>query len=241
MAMSVRTAVCREIGRIPCDDLTRDFDRDDAEPTRIVKRVPTLIGSESGLHIRTPGSITGASTGELTAAKALAGDAGRAVVLSTDVERTTPRSHVMRDRNSTSVATRFTDPTAADGTRPGGRATVSPARTAAPNDGQAGRAPRHIRHVRRQVSGREDVGVGGNDGLTGYDVTGDVNGHVDALSGLLGTMGYRRTGASFRSPKGRTAVFVGDLIDRGPQQMGTLRLLRSMVEAGDSVTDCAFR
>ncbi len=83
--------------------------------------------------------------------------------------------------------------------------------------------------------------MGGNDGLTGYDVTGDVNGHVDALSGLLGTMGYRRTGASFRSPKGRTAVFVGDLIDRGPQQMGTLRLLRSMVEAGDSVTDCAFR
>ena len=33
-----------------------------------------------------------------------------------------------------------------------------------------------------------------------------------------------------RHPAGRTAVFVGDLIDRGPRQIDTLRLVRSMID-----------
>src|SRR5215204_2517411 len=66
---------------------------------RMVKRVPTPMGSESGFHIRTAGSITGAISGELTAAKALAGGAGRTDVLSTIVVRTALRPRVMHDGN----------------------------------------------------------------------------------------------------------------------------------------------
>jgi hypothetical protein len=58
---------------------------------RMVKRVPTRMGSESGFHIRTAGSITGATSGELTAANASPGGAGRIVVFSTVVVRTTSR------------------------------------------------------------------------------------------------------------------------------------------------------
>jgi len=52
---------------------------------RIVKRVPTPIGSTSGRHSRTPGSISGAVSGELTAAKTTSGVLGITVVLSTTV------------------------------------------------------------------------------------------------------------------------------------------------------------
>ena len=37
-----------------------------------------------------------------------------------------------------------------------------------------------------------------------------------------------------RHPDGRTVVFVGDLIDRGPRQIDTLRLVRSMVDTGQA-------
>jgi hypothetical protein len=67
---------------------------------------------------------------------------------------------------------------------------------------------------------------------TGYDVIGDVHGHVDALARLLVELGYERSGGAHRHPEGRQAVFVGDLIDRGPGQVDTLRLVRPMVEAG---------
>ena len=32
----------------------------------------------------------------------------------------------------------------------------------------------------------------------------------------------------------RVAIFVGDLIDRGPEQLGTLKLVRDMVEMGNA-------
>ncbi|GAA4070962.1 polynucleotide kinase-phosphatase [Nonomuraea soli] len=38
-----------------------------------------------------------------------------------------------------------------------------------------------------------------------------------------------------RHPDGRTAVFVGDLVDRGPDTPGVLRLVMSMVEAGRAI------
>ena len=70
------------------------------------------------------------------------------------------------------------------------------------------------------------------DDVTGYDVIGDVHGHVDTLERLLTELGYERSGGAHRHPEGRQAVFVGDLIDRGPGQVGTLGLVRAMVEAG---------
>ena len=67
--------------------------------------------------------------------------------------------------------------------------------------------------------------------MTGYDVIGDVHGCADELEELLRVLGYRERGGVWRHPD-RQAVFVGDLIDRGPRQVDTVTIARSMVEAG---------
>ncbi|WP_019631305.1 polynucleotide kinase-phosphatase [Actinomadura atramentaria] len=78
--------------------------------------------------------------------------------------------------------------------------------------------------------------------LTGpFDVIGDVHGCRAELEDLLTALGYaierdaagRACGA--RHPGGRTAVFVGDLVDRGPDTPGVLRLVMGMVAAGDAL------
>ena len=63
-----------------------------------------------------------------------------------------------------------------------------------------------------------------------YDIIGDIHGQYEKLTGLLKQLGYRDTGGAWRHT-GRTAVFVGDLIDRGPRQVDTVALVRRMVEA----------
>lgn len=64
-----------------------------------------------------------------------------------------------------------------------------------------------------------------------YDIIGDIHGHDAALVALLSKLGYRERMGSWRKP-GHTAVFVGDLIDRGPGQLETVDLVRSMVDSG---------
>ena len=44
-------------------------------------------------------------------------------------------------------------------------------------------------------------------------------------------MGYRDKGDVWRHRR-RLAVFVGDLIDRGPDQLETLEIVKAMVDAG---------
>ena len=70
------------------------------------------------------------------------------------------------------------------------------------------------------------------------DIIGDVHGCFDELSALLGQLGYsvEHTEAEFRvsPPDGRKAVFVGDLVDRGPGIPDVLRLVMSMVRAGSA-------
>lgn len=68
-----------------------------------------------------------------------------------------------------------------------------------------------------------------------YDVIGDIHGHADKLEQLLVKMGYSAKGHSFSTPHGRRAVFLGDLIDRGPQQLRVLEIVRGMVESGDAL------
>ena len=63
------------------------------------------------------------------------------------------------------------------------------------------------------------------------DIIGDVHGHADRLEALLRALGYTHARGAWRHPS-RTAIFVGDLIDRGPGQLRTLELVRDMVEAG---------
>jgi hypothetical protein len=64
-----------------------------------------------------------------------------------------------------------------------------------------------------------------------FDVIGDVHGQFDKLVALLAHLGYRELGGIWLHPD-RTAIFVGDLIDRGPKQLATVELVRAMVEAG---------
>jgi polynucleotide kinase-phosphatase len=77
-----------------------------------------------------------------------------------------------------------------------------------------------------------------------FDVIGDVHGCRAELEELLGTLGYvldrdaegRAIGA--KHPEGRRALFVGDLVDRGPDTPGVLRLAMGMVEAGNALCVC---
>ncbi|MBM4111889.1 MAG: hypothetical protein FJ253_00700 [Phycisphaerae bacterium] len=64
-----------------------------------------------------------------------------------------------------------------------------------------------------------------------FDVIGDIHGHADALKALLEKLGHREGAESWRHP-GRTAVFVGDFVDRGPGIAETLSIVRRMVESG---------
>ncbi|MFJ8794792.1 polynucleotide kinase-phosphatase [Streptomyces sp. NPDC102462] len=68
--------------------------------------------------------------------------------------------------------------------------------------------------------------------LTGpFDIIGDVHGCSAELEALLAKLGY----ADGVHPDGRTAVFVGDLVDRGPDSPGVLRRVMAMVAAGSAL------
>lgn len=67
-----------------------------------------------------------------------------------------------------------------------------------------------------------------------YDLIGDIHGHFGKLDALMGRLGYAHRGHGWKAPAGRQAVFVGDLIDRGPEQIAVYRAVRSMVDAGDA-------
>jgi hypothetical protein len=67
--------------------------------------------------------------------------------------------------------------------------------------------------------------------LQGYDLVGDIHGHADALHRLLRQLEYAEFEGVLRHPE-RQMIFVGDFIDRGPQQGEVLRIARSMCEAG---------
>ncbi|MFF0289400.1 polynucleotide kinase-phosphatase [Streptomyces sp. NPDC005262] len=64
-----------------------------------------------------------------------------------------------------------------------------------------------------------------------FDIIGDIHGCSSELESLLGKLGY----VDGAHPEGRTAVFVGDLVDRGPDSPGVLRRVMSMVSAGNAL------
>lgn len=75
-----------------------------------------------------------------------------------------------------------------------------------------------------------------------FDFIGDVHGCCDELEELLSRLGYVPTPVEtagpgwsplcYAHPAGRRAVFVGDLVDRGPRVVDTLSLVRNMMQAG---------
>jgi protein phosphatase len=77
-----------------------------------------------------------------------------------------------------------------------------------------------------------------------FDLIGDIHGCHAELIELLDQLGYEAThqelgsdgslrdAPTFHHPQGRKAVFLGDLVDRGPGILNTLRVVHNMVEAG---------
>jgi hypothetical protein len=61
------------------------------------------------------------------------------------------------------------------------------------------------------------------------DIVGDVHGEIRALNALLDQLGYRDDGSH---PDNRRMVFVGDLVDRGPDSPAVLDLVMGLVETG---------
>ncbi len=66
-----------------------------------------------------------------------------------------------------------------------------------------------------------------------FDIIGDIHGCATELETLLAGLGY--TAPEFKHPDGRKAVFVGDLVDRGPRILDTVRIVRCMVESGSAL------
>jgi protein phosphatase len=78
-----------------------------------------------------------------------------------------------------------------------------------------------------------------------FDIIGDVHGCCDELEALLRQLGYEITavapggpalasGPLYRHAQGRKAVFVGDLVDRGPRILDAVRLVYNMIAVGSA-------
>jgi len=73
-----------------------------------------------------------------------------------------------------------------------------------------------------------------------FDIIGDIHGCGDELEALLQQLGYQISLSSaptptYYHPQGRKAIFLGDLVDRGPRILDTIHLVRNMVAAGTAL------
>jgi protein phosphatase len=78
-----------------------------------------------------------------------------------------------------------------------------------------------------------------------FDIIGDVHGCADELEELLRLLGYETIaagsdqspagGPTYAHPGGRKAIFVGDLVDRGPRVLDSVRIVWNMVRCGSGL------
>lgn len=68
-------------------------------------------------------------------------------------------------------------------------------------------------------------------GIQGYDIIGDIHGCANTLESLLHKLGYGVQDGSYRHHC-RQAVFLGDVVDRGPHIREALHLVKAMVDTG---------
>jgi polynucleotide kinase-phosphatase len=72
-----------------------------------------------------------------------------------------------------------------------------------------------------------------------FDIIGDIHGCFNELQTLLERLGYAvskaDSGFAVLPPAGRKAVFLGDLVDRGPNTPDVLRLVMNMVKSGTAL------
>jgi protein phosphatase len=70
-----------------------------------------------------------------------------------------------------------------------------------------------------------------------FDIIGDIHGCFGEACELLSKLGYRVDSETCRTapPTGRRAIFLGDLVDRGPDTPGVLKLVMNMVQSGQAL------
>ena len=67
-----------------------------------------------------------------------------------------------------------------------------------------------------------------------YDLIGDIHGYATELKALLEKLGYREANGVWQH-RDRKVIFLGDFVDRGPEQVETVEIARSMVENGHAL------
>jgi protein phosphatase len=74
-----------------------------------------------------------------------------------------------------------------------------------------------------------------------FDIIGDLHGCADELEILLDQLGYQISTDPqlerpvFQHSEGRKLIFLGDLMDRGPRNLDTYQIVRSMVKTGSAL------
>jgi protein phosphatase len=78
-----------------------------------------------------------------------------------------------------------------------------------------------------------------------FDIFGDLHGCADEMESLLAQLGLERStmeepdpfwgNVSWHHPERRRAIFLGDLVDRGPRVLDTVRIARNMVKQGTAL------
>mgnify|MGYP001818575482 CR=1 FL=1 len=71
--------------------------------------------------------------------------------------------------------------------------------------------------------------------MVNYDLIGDIHGHSKPLVELLEKLGYRLSDGVYRQPD-RRVIFLGDFIDRGPNQRDVIKIVRPMIEEGAALS-----
>lgn len=73
--------------------------------------------------------------------------------------------------------------------------------------------------------------------MSNVDIIGDIHGYADKLEELLMKLGYKRYKKGFKHDN-RKVIFVGDYIDRGPDNVRVIELVKNMVESGNAIALC---
>jgi hypothetical protein len=67
-----------------------------------------------------------------------------------------------------------------------------------------------------------------------YDIIGDIHGYASVLKRLLLKLGYVVKDGEWQHPQHKV-IFLGDFVDRGPEQVEVIEIVKRMVEAGHAL------
>lgn len=68
-----------------------------------------------------------------------------------------------------------------------------------------------------------------------YDIIGDIHGCFFELTELLKKLGYFYKDGIYKNNLGRKLISIGDLTDRGPENLKVIRLIINMVDKGEAL------